>query len=82
CLAGALAMISMGLWPVMDVLIPTLRENKPLRYLITPANYVISANPSSRISSRQRSPWHSVGWPAEDRFSKGSPSQTPLQPDW
>ncbi|WP_194857281.1 MCR-5 family phosphoethanolamine--lipid A transferase [Morganella morganii] len=42
CLAGALAMISMGLWPVMDVLIPTLRENKPLRYLITPANYVIS----------------------------------------
>ncbi|MFX6036153.1 phosphoethanolamine transferase domain-containing protein, partial [Acinetobacter baumannii] len=35
-------MISMGLWPVMDVLIPTLRENKPLRYLITPANYVIS----------------------------------------
>lgn len=24
CLAGALAMISMGLWPVMDVLIPTL----------------------------------------------------------
>lgn len=42
CLAGALAMIALGLWPVTDELIPTLRANKPLRYLVTPGNYIIS----------------------------------------
>lgn len=38
----ALLVMAGALWPVMHELVPTLREHKEMRYLITPSNYVVS----------------------------------------
>ncbi|MDR2838412.1 MAG: phosphoethanolamine--lipid A transferase [Azonexus sp.] len=43
CLAAALLMAGAGFWPVAGELTPLLRQNKELRFLVTPANYVLSA---------------------------------------
>lgn len=39
---AALLMVGIGLWPVMNHLVPALRAQKELRFLITPSNYLIS----------------------------------------
>lgn len=39
----AVAMIAGGLWPVMDQLVPTFREHKELRHLVTPSSFSIAA---------------------------------------
>ena len=41
-MALAVLLIAGSLWPVMHELVPTLREHKEMRYLITPSNYVVS----------------------------------------
>ncbi|MBF0254879.1 MAG: phosphoethanolamine--lipid A transferase, partial [Gammaproteobacteria bacterium] len=41
-LLAACLMMVVGAWPVLDQLAPTMRNNKKLHYLITPANYLIS----------------------------------------
>lgn len=50
--AGALQLAMLvaagSLWPVMDQLVPTLREHKELRFLVTPSNYIYSL---ARIAS-------------------------------
>lgn len=42
-LIGAVSMAGLGLWPVTNELVPTLREHKELRYLVTPSNYIVSS---------------------------------------
>jgi lipid A ethanolaminephosphotransferase len=42
CLVGAVAMAAGGAWPVLGELIPAMRQNKEVRYLITPSNYIVS----------------------------------------
>lgn len=41
-LLAAVVMVVAGVWPVMNQLVPTLREHKELRYLVTPSNYIIA----------------------------------------
>lgn len=49
-MVGAVALAGVSLWPVSNALIPILREQKPLRYLVTPSNYIIS---SARVLSER-----------------------------
>jgi lipid A ethanolaminephosphotransferase len=42
-LTAALAMVGLSLWPVMKEMLPILRAHKELRYLVTPANYIVSS---------------------------------------
>lgn len=42
-LALALVLIIGAMWPVTDKLVPQFREQKELRFLITPSNYVVSS---------------------------------------
>ena len=42
CLVVAAAMAAGGAWPVLGELIPAMRQNKEVRYLITPSNYIVS----------------------------------------
>lgn len=46
----AVVMVAAGIWPVMNQLVPTFREHKELRYLVTPSNFVIS---SARLVAAQ-----------------------------
>jgi len=39
---AALLMIGIGVWPIMNQLVPAMREHKELRFLITPSNYLVS----------------------------------------
>jgi lipid A ethanolaminephosphotransferase len=41
-IATALTMVGLSLWPVLKEMLPLLREHKELRYLVTPANYIVS----------------------------------------
>lgn len=41
-IACAFAMVAVSLWPVMREMLPVLRSNKELRYLVTPSNYIVS----------------------------------------
>lgn len=58
-LLSAFAMVAIGLWPVMDQLVPTFREHKELRYLVTPSNFIVSsvrlmASPSASLAGEPR----------------------------
>lgn len=48
----ALAMVGGGIWPVANVLIPTLREHKEMRALVTPTNYLVSTGRVIASSNR------------------------------
>lgn len=42
-LVAALAMVGIGIWPVMNQMLPLLRYHKELRYLVTPSNFIVSS---------------------------------------
>lgn len=77
--AGALALsllvMAGSLWAVMDTLVPTLREQRELRYLITPSNVVYSLfRATTREVKEARTVRHAVG---TDAVQDAAPGRRP-----
>ncbi len=72
-----LATIGASVWTVMDILVPVMREDKAMRFLITPGNYLVSL--SSILGSDARAATKPRAVVGEDaKLAARAPNRKPI----